>query len=800
MQALIKTKIGPFLVVSSVLAVWTLLAARPVLAHETTLPSPTCSSLPDDDFFTSSERASIESTNLAPALGTKRGAGSTTRERLRYAKITVPALAAGELRVFHTQDGDVSDAVLCRPGTDVTSRTSYSSHNSANSAAARARTAAGNAGETNANVSSARSALRSAASALTSAASALTSAGNTNAANDASDAASIARSFADDTTNNTTAADFEGELNTAAGALDIAANAFHARFEIRATVEAGDESYVLVVALPNADTVPKLTVQFHGAIEAGMASARKGLQGRLDAGEVESHSIHITAPGLLTLETTGSTDTVGTLGDGPEIESGGSGGNFKMVLPVKASNAEDLLVEGQTPTTTGSYTLDMDFKVAMGTTSATGVTIVTAAKWGSSITIDDDTKLEIDGSADEDYFVFEPDDNGFLTVEATDDDGATSDADTRGELYGPTGQIATDSSSAGDHFSFRVPVDMMPYLVKVTGTTGQYALRFTFQSAALQDPSEASSPSNDGCPSNNNSANLICPSEGSGQQERDRYLIDIVEPGTLYVHATGNTDTRGALYGPDGRLLGEDDNGASDGINFRIAESVNPGLHIVEVRGQNRQTQGAYGLVTSFVEGDVVTPPNTPGTGGDLEAEIDRLRVALAACKAPVETDATGYLGNPANGGVVSGIGVISGWVCAAEEIQVKIYSRGIIRKILNVAHGTSRPDTVDQCGHNSPNTGFGMTYNFNHLDEGEYTIRAFADGEPLPINIDGDMEATFEVVHLTDFAADDADRFLRDLPEGECRAPDFPERGETTLLKWEQSTQNFTIYNVLDQ
>ena len=92
------------------------------------------------------------------------------------------------------------------------------------------------------------------------------------------------------------------------------------------------------------------------------------------------------------------------------------------------------------------------------------------------------------------------------------------------------------------------------------------------------------------------------------------------------------------------------------------------------------------------------------------------------------------------------------------------------------------------------------MTFNFNHLDEGEYTIRAFADDEPLPINVDGDMEATFEVVHLVDFAANDMDRFLRDLPDGECRAPDFPARGETTLLKWEESLQNFTVHNVLDQ
>ena len=52
-------------------------------------------------------------------------------------------------------------------------------------------------------------------------------------------------------------------------------------------------------------------------------------------------------------------------------------------------------------------------------------------------------------------------------------------------------------------------------------------------------------------------------------------------------------------------------------------------------------------------------------------------------------------------------------------------------------------------------------------------------------------------VVHLADFAADDDDRFLRDL-EGMCMAEDFPMMGESTTLEWEQSTQNFVITGVM--
>ncbi len=799
MQALLKTKIGPFLVISSVLAVWTFLAAGHVQAHTTTLPTPSCSRLPDDAFFTDPATTTLGITSGVPAstaLTTKRGEGSTTRERLRYAKITIPALAAGELRVFHTSTGDVSDARLCRPGTDVTSSTSYSAHNSANSAATSARTAADNAATNS--VSTSRSALRSAASALTSAANALTAAGNTDAATPASEAATPARDFADDSTNNT-ASDFEIVLDAAALALENARDAFHSRFQIRTTVESGDEEYVLVVALPDASTEPALAVQFHGAIEAGTT----GLEGFLDAGEVESRSIVITAPGLLTVETTGSTDTVGMFGTSSEMfESGGSGDNFKMVVPVETAAAQTLTVGGRTPTTTGAYTLDMDFQVAQdGATAApTQITVTDVPDWTGTGIPADDTTLQIDGSTDADYFVFDSEAIGFLTVEATNASGTTRHSDTRGELYGPMGQIATATGGNGNHFSFSVPVDTQPYLVKVTGTTGMYDLRFTFQTATDQGTSAAAAPSTDTCPGtpanpDGTAANLICPSANTGQQERDRYQIDIMEPGTLYVHTTGSIRTRGVLYGPDGGQIGEDTGSASDGINFRIVASVNPGLHIVEVRGYNRQTTGAYGLVTNFVAGPGgPTTPTTPGTDDDvaaLQAEVGRLRNELNACREPVVTNARGNLDNPPDDGYRSGIGLISGWVCAAEDVEVRIATaRGIIRQTLQVAYGTSRSDTVGECGHE--NTGFGMTYNFNHLPEGVYTITAYADDEQI-----GESR-TFEVVHLEEFATNDTDRFLGLDDEvqdrGVCIVPDFPAAGERTWLKWEESTQNFVI------
>ena len=53
MQAFMTAKVRPFLVISSVLAAWILLAAQPAQAHDSTvrLPAPSCGNLPTESGF-----------------------------------------------------------------------------------------------------------------------------------------------------------------------------------------------------------------------------------------------------------------------------------------------------------------------------------------------------------------------------------------------------------------------------------------------------------------------------------------------------------------------------------------------------------------------------------------------------------------------------------------------------------------------------------------------------------------------------------------------------------------------------
>ena len=796
MKAFVTAKIGVVLVISSVLAVWTLLAAQPAQAHEGTaaaLRSPTCSNLPTaEGFYTNAERAAIASSALTPSATPKVGTGTAANggyENLRYAKIIVPQIAAGELRVFDTRGSGVSDAILCRPGTDVTSRTSYSAHDAAERARAAANAASTAANESNANVSTARTALRSAASALDSAARSLTAVGKSAAATTASGAATTARNFANDTTN-TAASAFAAPLSNAANALETARDAFHARFQIRTEVNPGDEEYVLVIATDDAIT---WALQFHGAIVTDTATAmQKQRQRTLNAvGDRHTYPITVTTPGLLTVETTGSTDTAGMLSAAvaAEDDSSGSGDNFKIVAPVTATTYT-VTVDGQN-SATGVYTLDMDFKVAMqtGVTVPTGVAMPPAT-WATGTGIAaDDTTLQIQPSTDEDYFLLSIADNssGFLTIEATDDTTSATDAATTGTLYGPTGELAMDTNSGSDssHFRVRAPVEEgIAYLVKVTGTTGVYQLSVTLDQAegdnllAVPGAQKAPSPSDCSSPV----AGEICrPASGQSSLERERYVFDVTESGALYVETTGSIDTVGTLYGPNGSQIATDDNSGA-GNNFRISASVEAGLHLVEVRGQNRNTQGVFRLTVSFVPGAQPTDPTDPVDPPDPPPPT-------------VTPDPTGSLDEPPPNSARSGIGTIRGWVCqdAGDGVEIRIMnSSGTRVATFTAPYGSSRGDVQNAdpfpCeGRARADVGYAVQYNYNLLPAGTYTIEAYVGRQRVGLS-DGGQTNTFRVVRISN------EEYLPRAQSGRIRVEDFPRQGQTTILEWDQPSQNFQI------
>ena len=132
-----------------------------------------------------------------------------------------------------------------------------------------------------------------------------------------------------------------------------------------------------------------------------------------------------------------------------------------------------------------------------------------------------------------------------------------------------------------------------------------------------------------------------------------------------------------------------------------------------------------------------------------------------------------GALGNPGHQTYASGVGVISGWVCEAQRVEVQIGTKRI-----RMAYGTDRPDTRGVCG--DADNGFVTLVNYNNFGDGVHTARLVVDGQQIG------QPAQFKVTTLgTDF--------LRGA-EGGYWLHDFPRVGEDVGIGWNQGRQNFVI------
>lgn len=131
-------------------------------------------------------------------------------------------------------------------------------------------------------------------------------------------------------------------------------------------------------------------------------------------------------------------------------------------------------------------------------------------------------------------------------------------------------------------------------------------------------------------------------------------------------------------------------------------------------------------------------------------------------------------LENPRAASFQSGVGVISGWACHAHEIVIELD-----RMPFKASYGTEREVAVERiCGHR--NAGFSLLWNWNNLGPGMHTVRALIDG----------VEFANTTVRVTTFGEDPFPRGW----SGRFDLPDFPTSGETTVVQWEESLQNFVI------
>jgi hypothetical protein len=125
---------------------------------------------------------------------------------------------------------------------------------------------------------------------------------------------------------------------------------------------------------------------------------------------------------------------------------------------------------------------------------------------------------------------------------------------------------------------------------------------------------------------------------------------------------------------------------------------------------------------------------------------------------------------------VQSGIGLISGWHCDAERIDIRLDGG----RLIPAASGTERADTESVCG--DTDNGFGFLINFSALGDGPHTVDIFTDGTWF-------TSASFSVQTL-------GGEFIRGLGKS-LRLPGFPAEGLGTLLQWQEANQGFVISGV---
>ena len=134
-------------------------------------------------------------------------------------------------------------------------------------------------------------------------------------------------------------------------------------------------------------------------------------------------------------------------------------------------------------------------------------------------------------------------------------------------------------------------------------------------------------------------------------------------------------------------------------------------------------------------------------------------------------------LENPAPGSIKSGAGLIFGWVCEAEKLEVSF--DGGPRTF--VPYGSERLDTdyaqdgTKICG--DTNNGFGLVWNYNRLGDGPHTATLYVDGVVA-------TQVTFNVQTL-------GTEVLRGVTgQGVIPLSD----GKLVDVQWDESIQGFTI------
>ncbi len=237
-------------------------------------------------------------------------------------------------------------------------------------------------------------------------------------------------------------------------------------------------------------------------------------------------------------------------------------------------------------------------------------------------------------------------------------------------------------------------------------------------------------------------------------------------------------------------VCGDDDNGFSHAFNWNVLGAGNhrlrafaDGLEFADVTfnvttlGVNylRGASGEYLLPNFLQTGQSTAVRWAESHQNFVIADASQPSTSVPASAAPLAAASPTRLESPQQGSFESGMGLIRGWVCDANLVEVQINDEPRFA----VAYGATRRDTARVCG--DADNGFSYMFNWNTLGTGTHRLRAFADGAEF-------ANATFNVMTL---GVD----YLQGA-SGQYTLPNFPQEGQSVTLRWIESYQNFVIIN----
>lgn len=209
-------------------------------------------------------------------------------------------------------------------------------------------------------------------------------------------------------------------------------------------------------------------------------------------------------------------------------------------------------------------------------------------------------------------------------------------------------------------------------------------------------------------------------------------------------------------------------NGAPATASFDFGTSSSYGTNIAatpsSVTGTSTVVATKSNLTCETTYHYRVTAVNNAGTSNGTNKEF-----TTAGCGNNVQAN----LESPQQNSYESGVGLIRGWACSANLIELQI-DNGIKR---SVPYGSNRGDTQSICG--DTNNGFGFTYNWNSLGNGVHNLKLFVDNQEFA-NVDFNV-TTLGIDYLVGAG-------------GEYVLNDFLQFGDEIVIKWSEPHQNFII------